>query len=923
MASVLDLFAKLSLDSTEYERGLDEAKGKASGAGSKIGAALGTGIKVAGAAVTAASAAVTAFAKTSVDAGMSFDSAMSQVQAISGANAGQFQQLRDKAQEMGATTKFSATEAAEAMNYMAMAGWKTEDMLNGISGIMNLAAASGEDLATTSDIVTDALTAFGLTAADSGRFADILAAAATNSNTNVGMMGDTFKYVAPLAGRMGYSAEDTAVAIGLMANSGIKASQAGTALRSILTRLAKPTKDSQTAMNALGISLEDGNGHMYSFMEVMEQMRDGFSNKLVIPASEVETALADLNSQLEAGTLTQKQYDKEVETLMERAYGAEGALMAQYAAMLGGQEAMSGLLAIVGASDEDFAKLTASIQNSSDVMVKTADGSIMSLNEAIASGAEVIAEYNGAAEAMSAVMEDNLQGDITSLNSALEGLRIAISDRLTPSLRDFVQFGRDGVRQLTVAFKQDGLQGALEALGPVIDQGIQLLFNALPNILTAAVALLDALVTAIITNLPKLVPAVVQLIQTFTQNIVQNLPMLLDAAIEIIGALTDGLIQMLPQLIPAIVQIITTIVAKLTEPETFALLVSAAAQIIHALAEGLVNAFPALQAIGTSGVEAIIAGIAGALTAAKVISTIGNFIAMFKGIATAITAAGGLIPALTALISPIGLVVAAIGAAIAIGVLLYKNWDTIKETCERVWDAVKEKISNVIDRINFDFEILKLAFGLVRDWFNEKIDDIKEKWQELKDDLSEKGERIKEIWADIKDSFAQAWEGIQRFLDETIPNAFNSVITFLSELPQRALEWGQDLLDNFLQGIRNKWKELKSVLGRLADFIVDYIGFSEPKKGPLSNFHTFAPDMMELFAKGIRDNENLVTAQINKSLDFEDFSGTGTFSGNRTQYTTPSVDTGRMEALLERNVTLLERISGEFSGLRVKGRMAM
>ena len=155
---------------------------------------------------------------------MDFDSGMSKVQAISGATGSEFDALRDKAREMGAKTQFSASEAAEAMNYMAMAGWKSKDMISGIDGVMNLAAASGEDLATTSDIVTDALTAFGLEAKDSSHFADILATASANSNTNVSMMGETFKYIAPLAGTLGYSAEDTAVAIGLMANSGIKAS---------------------------------------------------------------------------------------------------------------------------------------------------------------------------------------------------------------------------------------------------------------------------------------------------------------------------------------------------------------------------------------------------------------------------------------------------------------------------------------------------------------------------------------------------------------------------------------------------------------------------------------------------------------------------------------------------------------------------
>ena len=234
---------------------------------------------------------------------------MSKVSAISGATGAELDALSDKAKEMGAKTKFSATEAASAFEYMAMAGWKTEDMLNGIEGVMNLAAASGEDLASTSDIVTDALTAFGLTAQDSTHFADILAQASSNANTNVGMMGETFKYVAPVAGALGYSAEDTATAIGLMANAGIKGSQAGTALRSIMSRLAKPTDEVQSAMDALGISLTDEQGKMKGLNEIMDDLRAGFSG-----LSEAEAA--------------------------------------QTAAVLGGQEAMSGLLAIVNASDE-------------------------------------------------------------------------------------------------------------------------------------------------------------------------------------------------------------------------------------------------------------------------------------------------------------------------------------------------------------------------------------------------------------------------------------------------------------------------------------------------------------------------------------------------------------------------------------------
>lgn len=302
--------------------------------------------------------------KTATD----FEAGMSEVKAISGATGSEFDALRDKAIEMGAKTKFSASDSADAFKYMAMAGWDASQMMDGIAGIMDLAAASGEDLATTSDIVTDALTAFGLQASDSAYFADVLAQASSNSNTNVGLMGETFKYVAPVAGALGYSIEDTAVAIGLMANSGIKGSQAGTALRSTITRLAKPVGEAEKAVNDLGISITNADGTMKPLSQTMLELREKFAG------------------------LTEEQ-------------------KAQYAAMLAGQEGMSGLLAIVNASDEDFQKLTDEINNA-----------------------------NGAAEDMASVMMDNTAGAVEQLKGALESAGILIGEKLTPYIRQLAEW---------------------------------------------------------------------------------------------------------------------------------------------------------------------------------------------------------------------------------------------------------------------------------------------------------------------------------------------------------------------------------------------------------------------------------------------------------------------------------------------------
>ena len=358
---------------------------------SKI-ATTGLGVAV-GNAITKVVDKVGSIGTAAVKVGMNFEAEMSKVASISGATGDEFQKLIDKAKEMGSKTKFSATESAQAMEYMAMAGWKTQDMVDGLKGIMDLAAASGEDLASTSDIVTDALTAFGLKASDSTHFADVLAKASSNANTNVAMMGETFKYVAPVAGALGYSVEDCSVAIGLMANSGIKAGQAGTSLRQMLSRLAKPTDEVQGAMDQLGVSLADSAGNMKSLDTVMGDLRNGFK-------------------------------------------GLSKAEQAQLATSLAGQEAMSGLLAIVNASDGDFDKLKDSIYNCKD-----------------------------AAANMAAVAQDNLAGQITSLKSKAEGLGIAFYGSIQEPLKELASVGVKTLEDLNNAYTSNGFVGFINEIG--------------------------------------------------------------------------------------------------------------------------------------------------------------------------------------------------------------------------------------------------------------------------------------------------------------------------------------------------------------------------------------------------------------------------------------------------------------------------
>ena len=439
---VFTLSAKLVLDTSQFTTDLAQAEKTTKGFGS-VGKTLAGGV---GAAVTATAVAAGKFFKDAMSSGMDFDAMMSEVQAVSGATGIEFDMLRQRAIELGSSTKFTATEAAGALYYMGMAGWDTEQMLNGIGGVLNLAAASGEDLATTSDIVTDALTALGLGADDAAHFANILAATATSANTNVGMMGETFKYVAPVAGSMSLAAEDMATAIGIMANQGIKASQAGTALRSILLRIGTDTGASANKLGARGLLesmgvdfYEYGAEEMQAYLTAQQEydawMAEGEHAEEEILAR--QNALTELQQQA-MNSSSVRDFSEFIADAREAWKQLDAQTATEYAKDIAGQYGSSGWLALMNATEDEFNALMASIQ--------AAD------------------EGNGAAQEMAETMLDNLQGDITILNSALEGLKIAVSDQFKDDFRDFVQTLTQGISDISGAINQYGLAGGIWAL---------------------------------------------------------------------------------------------------------------------------------------------------------------------------------------------------------------------------------------------------------------------------------------------------------------------------------------------------------------------------------------------------------------------------------------------------------------------------
>lgn len=434
----------LDLDISKFQMGLRNALAESQGTFKKMEKDVGTTLKGVGDKMTSAGKTMTTYVTTpilgagaaAVKTAADFDTGMSKVAALSGATGKELEQLRDKAKEMGAKTKFSASESADAFGYMALAGWKTKDMLDGIEGIMSLAAASGEDLASVSDIVTDSLTAFGMSAKDSAHFADVLAAAMSSSNTDVAGLGEAFKYVGPVAGAFGYSVEDVSIALGTMANAGIKGSSMGTALRQSLVQLTSPSETAAMYMKEFGISLFDANGNTKDLMTIMKDLRKTFRTTAIDVEGAAKAAEMGEDKWAEyAAGLGLPRDEQEKLTAVTEIFGARS---------------MPAILSIIQASDEDFNNLTESIYGASDAF----DGA-------------------GTAAGMSQKMMDNLNGQITIIKSTIEGIAISIGEILMPYIRDLatrLQGFLDKINAMSKEEKEQMIRiaGIVAAIGPLL-----------------------------------------------------------------------------------------------------------------------------------------------------------------------------------------------------------------------------------------------------------------------------------------------------------------------------------------------------------------------------------------------------------------------------------------------------------------------
>lgn len=743
----------LDLDISGFLKNLRSAQSEADKTTKNMATAMGGKLQSVGSALsstgkamtTAVTTPIVGLATAAIKTSSNFESAMSKVSAISGATGDDLDALNVKAQEMGAKTKFSATESAEAFTYMAMAGWKTEDMLDGIDGIMALAAADGLDLATTSDIVTDALTAFGLGAGDSGHFADVLASAASNANTNVSLLGESFKYAAPVAGALGYSAEDTAIALGLMANAGIKGSQGGTALRSSLSRLIKPTDDAAALMEQYGISMTNADGSMKSLGEVMDMLRTNLG-------------------------------------------GLDEAEQAQVATTLFGQEAMSGMLAIINASESDYGKLTGAIYDA-----------------------------DGAAQTMADTMMDNLEGQITLLKSALEGLAIQFGEILMPYIKQFVEWLQNLVekfQQLTPEQKEQIVKWAAiaAAIGPALlvvgkvvgtvgkvvtvfgkvagaiekAGGIVKIFSGILGGISApvvaVVAIIGTLVAAFLTlwntneefreKITAIWDGIKQKFVDFAQGIVDRLNELgfnFEDITEVLGAIWNGFCELLAPVFEGAFEAISITLGTVLD-------------VLTGLLDVFIGLFTGNWEQVWNGVKEIFDGIWDGIKATfeNILNTIKGIIDVFLGWAG--TSWDEVWTNIKTFFEGIwnGIV------SFVTGVL-----DTIKTTFENIWNGITdflssawETIKNVVQvGIMFVVELLKAAFQLITLPF-------------------------RFIWENCKEVILAAWEKIKT----TVSNAINAIKAVIEKVWNAIVSFLGPILEGIKTTVANVWNAIKTTI---------------------------------------------------------------------------------------------------------------
>ena len=768
-------------------------------------AAMGEKLKTVGSAIEGVgqklmpvTAAVGGIATAAVKVASDFDSAMSQVAAVSGATGKELEALRDKAREMGSRTKFSASEAAEAMNYMAMAGWKTSDMLSGIEGIMNLAAASGEDLAVTSDIVTDALTALGLSAADSGHFADILAAASSNANTNVSMMGETFKYCAPVAGALGFTAEDTAEAIGLMANAGIKSSQAGTAMRTMLTSLTGEVTFVGDAFGELTVQTVNADGSMRSLGDILGDCRAAFAQM-----SEAE-----------------------------RAANAED---------LVGKNAMSGFLAVMNAAPGDIEKLNNAINNcdgTAERMAETMQDNLAGQLTILKSQLEELAISIGEI-LMPSIRQivGWIQGLVDWLNGLDEGTKkVIVTVALVAAALGPV---------LIVVGKVVGAVGTILTVVPKIAGAV----SGVAGFVSGTVIPALSAVVAAIGWVPIAIAAVIGVVvllynkcEWFRDAVNAVWAQVRDFFVSAWEVICSFFTETIPVAWEALVSFFEGI------PAWWSGLWQSVGDFFGNVWTGMMEN-PVLAGI-VDMIRSLWENLSAALQG------------IWSGIQTAASGAWELIKnvILGPVLLLIDLVTGNFTKLKEDALHIWTNIQQAASTIwSGIQQMVGSAVQGLVEHVSILLSGLRDFMGNL--WSAVSSAAVSA-WNGLKNLVVSTASNLKQSAVEAFRAMVSGIGSALGSLGSVVQDGFRSAIGFITSLPGRALQWGMDFINGIAEGIRSAVGNVVSAVSDVADKIRSFLHFSVPDEGPLTDYESWMPDFMGGLARGIEKSRGLVRKAV-------------------------------------------------------------
>lgn len=908
---LMSLLVRIGADTSDAEKGIKQTQTL----GQKLSKGLKTAGKVAGVAITAATTAVVAFTKKSVDVGKEFDASMSQVAATMGKTTDEIQDLREFAQKMGRETAFSATQAAEALNYMALAGYDSETSMSMLPNVLNLAAAGGMELATASDMVTDAQSALGLSLEETGDMVDKMAKASSKSNTSVAQLGEAFLTVGGTAKDLAGGTTELSTVLGILADNGVKGSEGGTALRNIILALEAPTKQSAAAMKELGLEVFDANGNMRPMEEIFGDLNDRLSTMNQGERTQVLSEIfnkVDLKS-VNALLATNVERWDELSQSIDGAWYTTDSLTTSMSDVGLSMDDMKEKLTKLGITTDNFNySLDTSNGNASDfidTLFETADAGVSYEDVLEAMGGDLESlqtafdNTTGAAQQMADTQLDNLEGDITLFQSALEGAQIALSDVLTPSLRDFVQFGTGAVGELTEAFEKDGLNGAMDALGHIISDGIGMIIDGLPGFVDAGLQLLGAIVKGIIDNLPKLAEAALQIGSTVLTNISNyvhehnpELGTVLDTIsakvsevfTAIKGFWNDTLYPALQtmwtwitmSLIPAVqkawqdlqpkIEAVFTAIkgfwTETLEPVFQSMKTWIVEDLLPKLQQGWENLQPKIEAVfnGLAKLwDEVLKPIYEAIKTFLEETLQPAFENVFGAISKTVDNALKAVERLwNESVKPIydGILEFFQGvfkgdfetAWNGIQSIVEGVWNAIQIAAELAWENAKTWASTLIANFTLAFTN---AWNLVKDSLLGLWDGIADKAKELWEGALEWGSTI---FTNFKTSLQAGWDSIKGWFEQL----WDEIKAIPQKLIDSALTWGEDLISNLKQGILNKWEDLKAGVSSIGQGIKDFLGFSVPKEGPLSDFDTYAPDMIDLFVQGINESMHKVTTMM-------------------------------------------------------------